>query len=469
MKPTDRINRLKLSGPPGLILLFFVSSVIIVLFVNFHERRQGRQFAESKAMLLLDRNPATHSYFTQDLNSSDYYCKECAVNARSPFNEADEYVSAISIRIPLGEAYAATTFRSVILSLFFVVLLLFAMAAHFLLARERKRAEVKVESLAKFPSENPNPVLRISNEGVILYANEASEDVLETWDRKEGEKLPAECHKRIEAAVQSGGASEFEFECSNGRIFSVMLSPVADGGYVNIYGLDITKRSRSEEILQHERDKLTAILDSMQDGVYIVNENYDVEYLNPVLIKEFGELEGKKCYEYFHDRNEACPWCKNSDVFAGKTVRWQWSSAKNHKTYDLIDTPLRNADGSISKLEMFRDITDLHEAETALYWESSVNKALAHLSNVLNKPYYSFEEISDFVLAHAKRLTGSKFGFAGYIDEQTGYLVCPTMTKEVWKQCRIQGKDIVFKEFNGLWGWALNERKSVLVLSLIHI
>ena len=41
-------------------------------------------------------------------------------------------------------------------------------------AEERIRiAENKIESLARFPSENPNPVLRVNPEGIILYANKA--------------------------------------------------------------------------------------------------------------------------------------------------------------------------------------------------------------------------------------------------------------------------------------------------------
>jgi signal transduction histidine kinase len=48
---------------------------------------------------------------------------------------------------------------------------------------------------------------------------------------------------------------------------------------------------------------------------------------------------------------------------AGKTVRWEWYSLKNERTYDLIDTPLKNPDGSISKLEIFRDITERKRAE----------------------------------------------------------------------------------------------------------
>jgi len=118
-----------------------------------------------------------------------------------------------------------------------------------------------------------------------------------------------------------------------------------------------------EEALRLERDNLINILRAMQDGVCIVNEQYDIQYANPVLMKDFGPFEGRKCYEYFHDRTEVCPWCKNQAVFAGETVRWEWYSFKNDRTYDLIDTPLRNPDGSISKLEIFRDITERKRAE----------------------------------------------------------------------------------------------------------
>jgi len=36
---------------------------------------------------------------------------------------------------------------------------------------------------------------------------------------------------------------------------------------------------------------------------------------------------------------------------------------KKGKIFDLIDTPLKNPDGSISKLEIFRDITERKQAE----------------------------------------------------------------------------------------------------------
>jgi PAS domain S-box-containing protein len=123
---------------------------------------------------------------------------------------------------------------------------------------------------------------------------------------------------------------------------------------------------QKENGLRSQQDNLMNILDSMADGIYIINQDYDVEYANSTLIKEFGPVDGKKCYEYLSGRKDVCPYCKNEAVFKGQSVRWQWYSPKNDKTYDLMDTPLKNPDGSIWKMEIFRDITDYKKTEEAL-------------------------------------------------------------------------------------------------------
>jgi len=107
-------------------------------------------------------------------------------------------------------------------------------------------------------------------------------------------------------------------------------------------------------------------LDSMQDGVYIVNQQYDIQYINPAIEKEFGPVKGRKCHEYFHHLPEVCSWCKNQDVFAGKSVQWEWYSFKTGKTYELLDAPVMNEDGTVSKLQIFHDITKRKLAEQAL-------------------------------------------------------------------------------------------------------
>ncbi len=50
-----------------------------------------------------------------------------------------------------------------------------AVQGMFLDITEVKQSEEEVRNLAKFPSENPNPVLRISKDGAVLYANASAQ------------------------------------------------------------------------------------------------------------------------------------------------------------------------------------------------------------------------------------------------------------------------------------------------------
>ena len=129
---------------------------------------------------------------------------------------------------------------------------------------------------------------------------------------------------------------------------------------------DITKEVELEEKIKGERDNLNLILESMDDGVYIVSKDYEVEFMNKVLIDALGYHVGDSCYKAFHNREAPCPLCKNTEVMKGKTVRWEWYSRRNNKTYDLFETPLRNVNGTLSKLTIFRDISDRKRMEDDL-------------------------------------------------------------------------------------------------------
>jgi PAS domain S-box-containing protein len=118
---------------------------------------------------------------------------------------------------------------------------------------ERKRAEQQIAKLAKFPAEDPNPVLRISKDYKILYANRASSVILETWGRKVGESViggPQDCCNRVAEALSSGKVSTFEFVCRDGRTFELTLAPIVESGYVNVYGLDITAHKQAMEQIE---------------------------------------------------------------------------------------------------------------------------------------------------------------------------------------------------------------------------
>ncbi|MDM8567315.1 PAS domain S-box protein [Candidatus Halobeggiatoa sp. HSG11] len=165
---------------------------------------------------------------------------------------------------------------------------------------------------------------------------------------------------------------ELEIYCKDRTIKSLEVSetPVFNeqGNVIAVEGIahDVTERKQAEATLQKERNKLLTILNAIPYGVYIISKQFDIEYANPVLLEEFGSLDGRKCYSYFHGRNEICPWCKNKQVFAGESVEWEFYVSQHGKYFKLFDTPIQNADGTISKFEIFHDITKRKLAEKAL-------------------------------------------------------------------------------------------------------
>ncbi len=136
---------------------------------------------------------------------------------------------------------------------------------------DRKVAEQGTANLAKLPAEDPNPVLRISTDCTILYANDASSIVLQTWQRQVGQALPEPCCQRAKEALSSGKVSTFEFNCVDGRIFLVTLAPVAQEGYLNAYGVDITERKKAQDALLDSESKYRDLVEEMTDIIYTVD------------------------------------------------------------------------------------------------------------------------------------------------------------------------------------------------------
>ncbi len=250
-----------------------------------------------------------------------------------------------------------------------------------------KRAKVEEELretkdyLNDIIKSSADAIVVVDKEGIVRSWNKAAEDYMGyTADEVIGtpnKKFfadPEEADKIMEIALREGELKNYRTTVLNKDKKPVHISMSAallkdkkglPVGTVRV-SRDITKIAELEEKIKEKRDNLDLILESMADGVYIVSGDYKVEFMNRVLIDEFGDQVGGICYKVFHDREEPCPLCKNTEVMKEKTVRWEWHSRMKNKTYDLIETPLKNIDGSISKLTIFRDISKRKRIEEEL-------------------------------------------------------------------------------------------------------
>ncbi len=111
---------------------------------------------------------------------------------------------------------------------------------------ERKRAEQQIENVARFPAENPNPVLRLRQDGVILYANEASQAILQEWGCAVGDDAPPAWRAAVADTLAERSSRHIDVE-SVGRVWSFFMTPVIEAGYINLYGRDITERKQMED------------------------------------------------------------------------------------------------------------------------------------------------------------------------------------------------------------------------------
>jgi PAS domain S-box-containing protein len=112
---------------------------------------------------------------------------------------------------------------------------------------ERKRAEEAAESLARFPREDPNPVFRVCRDGRLDYANPAGQQLISGQPEGLSSVIPG-LRGLIAGALDAATTSEIEIE-QDGRALSFVVAPVLEGGYVNLYGQDVTERRRLEERL----------------------------------------------------------------------------------------------------------------------------------------------------------------------------------------------------------------------------
>jgi len=142
-------------------------------------------------------------------------------------------------------------------------------------------------------------------------------------------------------------------------------------------GLDITERTKAEEAVREGERFLSNIFDSIQDGICILDREFNIIRVNPTLERWYSysmPLEGKKCYQAFHDREEACEMCPTRQTLATGQAAYEIVPRKGPGGdvvgwFDLYSFPLLDeATGQLKgTIEYARDITIRKLAEDEIH------------------------------------------------------------------------------------------------------
>lgn len=110
--------------------------------------------------------------------------------------------------------------------------------------------------------------------------------------------------------------------------------------------------------MDRDTQRLMSVLEAMEDGIYIINQDYTIEVMNRAMVNIFGDGVGKKCYRVLNGYDSRCSWCKATYVFEkGETIKLEKYIPSIDRTYDFTDIPVKNRDGTVSKLTICRDVT----------------------------------------------------------------------------------------------------------------
>jgi PAS domain S-box-containing protein len=234
-------------------------------------------------------------------------------------------------------------------------------------------ANQELAHLARFPSENPNPVLRVMPDGTVLYANDAAFAVNGLLKGRKKSTLARDLAGVCAEASRTAEVQEIEFK-SGDHVFAFSIAPVADETYINIYGRGITKRKRAEEALRETQQLLDTILHHMPALVYLRDAkgrfklvNHKYEEVHDV---DNEKIRGKTLHEVFPKMyadeyaGQDAEVLKHHRVQEGEERHW---FGEEERTHAVVKFPIFNIAGdAVGVGGVDFDITDRKRTEKAL-------------------------------------------------------------------------------------------------------
>ncbi len=177
----------------------------------------------------------------------------------------------------------------------------------------------------------------------------------------------------------------------------------------------IQKRIGAEEALKASEAKYRSMMEVMIEPAYICSPDFLIEYMNPAMIKRTGrDATGEHCYKAINALEERCPFCVKEKLQQGKHLTTEIVSPKDGRFYHVSHSSIFHVDGSVSKMAIYRDITEQKRMEEEILKKNQELENFAHtVSHDLKSPLVSLqgfigalvEENKDRLTKNSKHIT----------------------------------------------------------------
>lgn len=268
----------------------------------------------------------------------------------------------------------------------------------------QRSAEEAYRSLAQFPDQNPDPVLRIDRHGDVLMANPAARklmDELMADDRPGNYEAALRAWRGlIEQSRIARDRLEKQFSVGE-RVYAFVIVPVSGQEYVNLYGQDVTDRLELQSRLVDLSDNLPGVVFQYvlrPDGTDLVRYVSAGARIVWGLEPSEAERHPEKPWSIVHpDDLEDLKASINAS--ADNLTQWQcdWRVSDEAGTEKWLrgrGRPYREADGSTVWNSLILDITEERKASEDL--KHALAKTIGALSAALEArdPYTAGHENS---------------------------------------------------------------------------
>lgn len=142
------------------------------------------------------------------------------------------------------------------------------------------------------------------------------------------------------------------------------------------------QRKQAQDEASALRKQIEFILGATRTGLDIIDAELNIRYIDPEWQKVYGDPAGKKCYQYFMDRNEACACCGVKKALETKqtVVSEEILLKENNRPIQVTSIPFQDKDGQWMVAEVNVDISERKHAEEKL--QSIQRQQQAILDNI---------------------------------------------------------------------------------------
>lgn len=151
---------------------------------------------------------------------------------------------------------------------------------------ELKNAQRDIDLIARFPHENPNPIIRLDSNFTVSYKNPISEvNFLSDFAFQDGKSNDTELLEILQKTISKKENTNRLILKRNERTYNIGLRYFSEHGYINIYAADITdyiiqleeKERQNLEI----KDFYEFILNNIPSDIAVFDSNHRYLFVNP--------------------------------------------------------------------------------------------------------------------------------------------------------------------------------------------